>query len=63
MARIERALALFTVVACAPLIRRGKTCADFDATLFSDPEEIEAVFLLPKKSPQPLPRSIKRCPN
>ena len=49
--RIERALALFMVVAwrIAYLTRTGRTCPDLDAKLFFDPDEIP--YLLTKKKP------------
>jgi hypothetical protein len=42
--RLERALALFLVVAwrVAHLMRLGRTCPDLDAHLFFDPDEIRA---------------------
>lgn len=51
MDRLERALALFMVVAwrIAYLMRIGRTCPDLDATLFFDPDEIRAAYLLNKK--------------
>jgi hypothetical protein len=52
--RIERALALFMIVAwrVAYLMRAGRTCPDLDAALFFDPDEIRGAYLLSKK-PQP----------
>jgi hypothetical protein len=52
--RIERALALFMIVAwrVAHLMRMGRTCPDLDAALFFDPDEIRGAYLLSKK-PQP----------
>jgi hypothetical protein len=51
--RIERALALFMVVAwrIAHLMRTGRTCPDLDAKLFFDPDEIQGAYLLTKKKP------------
>ena len=51
MDRLERALALFMVVAwrIAYLMRKGRTCPDLDAILFFDPDEIRAAYLLNKK--------------
>jgi len=48
--RIERALALFMIVAwrIAYLMRMGRTCPDLDATLFFDPDEIHGAHLLLK---------------
>jgi len=56
--RIERALALYLVVAwrIAHLMRLGRTCPDIDATLFFDQDEIEAAYLLREKTPPPAPR-------
>lgn len=56
--RIERALALYLVVSwrIAHLMRLGRTCPDLDATLFFDPEEIEAAYLLREKTPPARPR-------
>lgn len=53
MDRIERALALFLVVAwrIAHLMRTGRTCPDLDAVLFFDPDEIQGAYLLTKKKP------------
>jgi hypothetical protein len=46
--RLERALALFMVVAwrIAHLMRLGRTCPDLDAELFFDPDEIRGAYLL-----------------
>ncbi|WP_338844729.1 IS4 family transposase [Massilia sp. W12] len=57
MARLERALALFMVVAwrIAYLMRKGRTCPDLDATLFFDPDEIRAAYLLNKKKAPAMP--------
>lgn len=48
--RIERALALFLVVAwrVAYLMRLGRTCPELEAHLFFDPDEIRAAYLLTK---------------
>ncbi|MGT2433604.1 IS4 family transposase [Cupriavidus basilensis] len=48
--RLERALALFMVVAwrVAHLMRLGRTCPDLDAELFFDPDEIRGTYLLTK---------------
>lgn len=57
--RIERALALFLVVAwrIAHLMRTGRTCPDLDASLFFDPDEIQGAYLLTKnKRPDRPPR-------
>jgi hypothetical protein len=50
--RIERALALFMVVAwrIAYLMRLGRNCPDLDATLFFSADEIRGTYLLSKKS-------------
>lgn len=55
--RIERALALYLVVAwrIAYLMRMGRTCPDLDASLFFDPDEIQAAYLLNKKRPPTSP--------
>ncbi|WP_429361853.1 IS4 family transposase [Paraburkholderia sp. MM5496-R1] len=56
--RIERALALFLVVAwrVTYLMRKGRTCPDLDAALFFDPDEIRGAHLLAKKKmPTPPP--------
>ncbi|MEO7496433.1 MAG: IS4 family transposase [Massilia sp.] len=56
--RIERALALYLVVAwrIAHLMRMGRTCPDLAATLFFDPDEIQAAYLLNKALAPPAPR-------
>lgn len=48
--RLERALALFMVVAwrVTYLMRKGRTCPDLDAALFFDPDEIRGAHLLAK---------------
>jgi len=58
--RLERALALFMVVAwrIAHLMRTGRTCPDLDAALFFDPDEIRGAFLLTKKKPPNRPPRI-----
>ncbi|EKU81806.1 IS4 family transposase, partial [Massilia timonae] len=55
--RIERALALYLVVAwrIAYLVRMGRTCPNLDAHLFFDPDEIRGAYLLNKLRPQPNP--------
>ncbi len=52
--RLERALALFMVVAwrIMHLMRLGRTCPNVDATLFFEPDEIRGVYLL-TKTPKP----------
>jgi hypothetical protein len=49
--RVQRALALFMVVAwrVGYLMRMGRTCPDLDAALFFDPDEIRGAYLLNKK--------------
>lgn len=49
--KLERALALFMIVAwrIAYLMRLGRTCPNLDASLFFDPDEIRAAFLLTKE--------------
>jgi hypothetical protein len=57
--RLERALALFMVVAwrIGHLMRGGRTCPDLDATLYFGPDEIRGVYLLAKtKKPDHAPR-------
>lgn len=56
--KLERALALFMVVAwrIAHLMRLGRTCPDLDAELFFDPDEIEAAYLLRDKVPPIKPK-------
>lgn len=46
--KLERALALFLVVAwrIAYLMHRGRTCPDIDATLFFNPDQIHSTYLL-----------------
>lgn len=48
--RVEKALALFMVVAwrVAFLMRKGRNCPDLDAALFFDPDEIRGAHLLNK---------------
>lgn len=55
--RIERALALYLVVAwrIAYLVRMGRTCPDLEAHLFFDPDEIRGAYLLNKLRPPPNP--------
>ena len=59
MERIERALALFLVVAwrIARLMRLGRTVPDLDAALLLEPEEWQAAYILAKK---PLPTAPPR---
>ena len=57
--RIERAIALFLVVAwrIAHLMRAGRTCPDLPAELFFDPDEIRGAYFLTKtKQPKQQPR-------
>ncbi len=51
--RIERALALYMVVAwrVAHLMRLGRTCPDLAADLFFHPDEIHGAYLLSGKHP------------
>lgn len=58
--RLERALALFMVVAwrVTYLMRKGRTCPDMDATLFFDPDEIRGAYLLTKKKMPVTPPSL-----
>jgi hypothetical protein len=57
--RLERALALFMVVAwrIAHLMRLGRTCPELDAAQFFHPDEIRGAYLLSKK---PLPKKPPR---
>lgn len=59
MERLERALALFMVVAwrIARLMRLGRTCPELDATLLFEPDEWRAAFILNK---MPLPKTPPR---
>ncbi|SPD37505.1 transposase (plasmid) [Cupriavidus taiwanensis] len=52
MDRVERALALYMVVAwrIARLMRLGRTCPDLDASLFFDADEIRGAYVLSKKA-------------
>lgn len=56
--RLERALALFMVVAwrIAHLMRLGRTCPDLDASMFFDPDEIRGAYLLTKVAQPARPR-------
>jgi len=40
----------------ARLMRLGRTCPDLDAEQFVDPDEIQAAYLLRKKTPPDKPR-------
>jgi len=57
--RVERALALYLIVAwrIGHLMRLGKACPDMDARLLFEPEEIQAAYLLSNKVP---PRTVPR---
>jgi hypothetical protein len=57
--RLERALALFVVVAwhIAHLVRPGRCWPDLDTTLFFDPDEIRGAYLL-TRTPQPALSSL-----
>ena len=46
----------FDFPACAVPVRLGRTCPDLDAELFFDPDEIQAAYLLRKKTPPDKPR-------
>ena len=54
--RLERALALFMVVAwrIAHLMRVGRTCPDLDAAMFFDADEIRGAYLLTKTRQPPV---------
>lgn len=58
--RIERALALFMVVAwrVTYLMRKGRTCPELDAALFFDPDEIRGAHLLAKKKMPATPPTV-----
>ena len=58
--RIERALALYAVVAwrVAHLMRIGRTCPDLAAELFFDPDEIHGAYLLAGKHPPDTPPTL-----
>lgn len=58
--RIERALALFMVVAwrITNLMRLGRTCPNLDAALFFDPDEIRGAYLLTKKKMPSTPPTL-----
>ena len=58
IAQLERALALFMVVAwrIAHLMRLSRTCPDLDADLFFDTDEVQAAYLLRDKVPPAKPR-------
>ena len=55
--RIQRALALFMVVAwrIARLMRLGRTCPELDAQLLFEPDEWRAAFILYRKTPPDTP--------
>ena len=57
--RVERALAIFMVVAwrIAHLMRLGRTCPDLDAELLFDREEWQAAYILMKR---PIPKQTPR---
>lgn len=56
--KLERALALFMVVAwrIAYLMRSGRTCPDLDAALFFDPDDIHGAYLLNDQDAPEKPR-------
>jgi hypothetical protein len=58
--RVERALALFMVVAwrITYLMRKGRTCPDLDARLFFDADEIRGAHLLMKKKMPATPPTL-----
>ena len=60
MERLERALALFMVVAwrIARLMRLGRTCPELDAQLLFEPDEWQAAYLLNRKEPPAMPPSL-----
>ena len=60
--KIERALAMFMVVAwrIAYLMRLGRTCPDLDARHFFDPDEIRGAYLLTKQPKPTLPPTLNQ---
>ena len=58
--RLERALALFMVVAwrITYLMRKGRTCPDLAASLFFDPDEIRGAHLLTKRKMPATPPTL-----
>jgi hypothetical protein len=60
--RLERALALFMVVAwrVTYLMRQGRTCPDLDASLFFDADEIRGAHLLTKKKMPGVPPTLNQ---
>nr|WP_281178489.1 IS4 family transposase [Thauera butanivorans] len=60
--RLERAIALFMVVAwrITHLMRTGRTCPDLDAALFFEPDEIRGAYLLTKKKPPATPPTVNQ---
>lgn len=59
-AKIERALALFMVVAwrIARLMRLGRTCPELPASLMFEPDEIMAAYVLAQKPPPKKPPTL-----
>ena len=59
LARLERALAMYVVVAwrIARLMRLGRTCPDLPAELFFEPDEWKAAYILRQK---PIPKQPPR---
>jgi Transposase Tn5 dimerisation domain/Transposase DNA-binding len=60
--RLERALALFMVVAwrVTYLMRQGRSCPDLDASLFFDADEIRGAHLLTKKKMPAVPPTLNQ---
>jgi hypothetical protein len=60
--RLERALALYRVVAwrIARLMRLGRTCPDLDTELFFDRDEWQAAFILNKRKPPKTPPPLNK---
>jgi hypothetical protein len=58
--RLERALALFMVVAwrITYLMRKGRTCPDLAASIFFDPDEIRGAHLLTKRKMPATPPTL-----
>ncbi len=62
MDRVERALALYMVVALriARLMRLGRTCPDLDASLLFDADEIRGAYVLAKKARPKTPVTLNQ---
>ncbi|MDK2662175.1 IS4 family transposase [Cupriavidus sp. LEh21] len=62
MDRVERALALYMVVAwrIARLMRLGRTCPDLDVSLFFDADEIGGAYVLAKQARPKAPVTLNQ---